>query len=249
VDDREGIGSGRPGSRPVGRELNPREADGAGAGHGPGRFATPQYTGDYGATPAGSPQTGALPLDQPYDRSAYGHYEPGERYTPQTQPQVLPLPDGITYASWGSRCGAWFIDLFLQFLCVVPAFAAGELIRGTLDPGEVAGAGPRVLYGVLYGLGWLVGFYQWAWRQGARGQSWGKQLMGIHLVSANDFQPPGGAIGLARHLLRGVFWGLTFGIYLFVTAFWPLSDIRMQTLDDKLVNTLVVRLPPERAVF
>jgi uncharacterized RDD family membrane protein YckC len=245
VNDQEGHVSGEP--DPFrGRELNPREGE---VRSGPGRFATPQYSGDYGAEYAGP--AGAVPLDPAYDRSAYGHYEAGQAYTPsrRDRARMLPLPAGITYASWGSRFGAWVVDLLAQLACLAPAVGAAVLVDSALGTTEIRSTGAQLLVVVVYVLGWLAGIYQITWRQGARGQSWGKQAMGIHLVNANDFQPPGGAIGIARYVLRSVFSGMTCGVYLLVTAFWPLSDPRMQTLDDKLMNTVVVRLPPERAVF
>jgi uncharacterized RDD family membrane protein YckC len=252
VDDPEGTGPGEP-TPPVGRELHQPPGD---ARSGPGRFAAPAYAGtEYGAPQYGAPQYGTpahgstVPVDQPYDRSQYGHYD-GQPYVPvrgtNAKKQLLPLPDGVEYASWGSRFAAFLVDVVALSGCIVPALVARAVVDSTVDAGPDRSALGAVIIGAVY-LGSLAAcLYQMTWRQGARGQSWGKQLMRIHLVRADDVRPPGGLVGIARYLVRSTFATVTGGIYTIVTALWPLADVRMQTLDDKLVNTLVVRLPRQR---
>jgi uncharacterized RDD family membrane protein YckC len=82
---------------------------------------------------------------------------------------------------------------------------------------------------------WNVG-----WRQGATGQSIGKGILRIRLVRMADGVPPGGGIGLGRYFIRTILGGVTSGVYTLVTLLWPLWDERRQTLDDKIVSTLVV---------
>jgi len=130
-------------------------------------------------------------------------------------------------------------------VALLPGMAA--LIAGAAadSDGEL---GPDQPNGALIGLGVLllvagIGFQAWhqGWRQGAQGQSFGKQVVGVRLVSVERGVPPGGWVGLGRLALRGVLGNCTQGIYSIVTFLWPLWDPQRQTLDDKIFKTLVVR--------
>ena len=50
-----------------------------------------------------------------------------------------------------------------------------------------------------------------------------------------------GGAGLGRLLLRQLLGGASCGLYAFATYLWPLWDPQRQSLDDKIVRTLVVR--------
>jgi uncharacterized RDD family membrane protein YckC len=204
---------------------------------GPGRFAAPRYTGsEYGA-----PDQAAYTA---LERASYGHYD-GQPYVPRRDDpakQLMPLPEGIRYASWGSRFAAYLVDI----LSLTALFLVADVMYTVVGPGSAGGVFLGTAVWVTAALSWL---YQMTWRQGVRGQSWGKQLLRIHLVSAVDHRPPGGAVGIGRWLVRSCLASASAGIYTFVTALWPLSDERMRTLDDKMSGTLVVRLPREQARY
>lgn len=92
----------------------------------------------------------------------------------------------------------------------------------------------------------IAGFVAWlfnvCWTQGHTGQSWGKRVAGIHLIREDRFMAPGGGVGVARFVVRNVLGNATCGVYSLLTVLWPLWDERSQTIDDKIVHTLVVRL-------
>jgi uncharacterized RDD family membrane protein YckC len=88
-------------------------------------------------------------------------------------------------------------------------------------------------------LGVVLTVAVWIWnpvvRQGRRGQSLGKQALGIRLVSAQTAQPIGAGAAFGReivHVVDGV---------LYLGYLWPLWDARKQTFADKIVGSVVVR--------
>jgi uncharacterized RDD family membrane protein YckC len=146
---------------------------------------------------------------------------------------------GAALASYGQRVGAYLIDgviaaipgLIGYILIFVAAAAAND---GRANGGLAAIGGLLILVSVLFAI-WNQG-----WRQGATGQSIGKGIMKIKLVRAADGVPPGGGVGLGRWFIRQILSGLTSGVYGVITLLWPLWDERRQTLDDKILSTLVV---------
>jgi uncharacterized RDD family membrane protein YckC len=182
---------------------------------------------------------------QPWPPPAYGTALPQGFGPPPLPP---PLPPGVTYASWRSRGAAFLVDVVALVALLVPVGAIGGGLAGALaDP--VTGTPPAwvfVLIGVL--LLAALGFWlrMFCWQAGSIGQTWGKRVAGIHLVSERTLQPPGGWIGVARYGLRSALGNATCGVYSLVTMLWPLWDERNQTLDDKIMETVVVRFPERR---
>jgi uncharacterized RDD family membrane protein YckC len=186
----------------------------------------------------GPPQSGPPARSGP--QAQYGppaHYGPPARFGPP------PLPPGMSYAPWGRRALAYVVDVLLLFACFLPTLVVVGVIgaiAGSDDDWPVAGTVALILVMIAGLLAWL---YQMTWRQGVRGQSWGKQLTGIHLVRVVDLRPPGGGVGIGRYAVNWALGNASCGIYSLVNAVWPLADDRNQSLDDKILNTLVVRLP------
>jgi uncharacterized RDD family membrane protein YckC len=150
---------------------------------------------------------------------------------------------GGALASWGRRALALIVDALALVALSVP----GVAVIGLGAAADSDRSGPDQPNGVLVALGValavggvVVQFWQQGWRQGSRGQSWGKQALGIRLVRLADGVPPGGGIGLGRMLLRMVFGNVSCGIYTVLTYLWPLWDDNRQTLDDKIFSTVVV---------
>jgi uncharacterized RDD family membrane protein YckC len=81
----------------------------------------------------------------------------------------------------------------------------------------------------------------WLWnrvfKQGRTGQSVGKKAMGIRLVEERTGQPVGPGMSFVREIVH-VVDGIAYIGYL-----WPLWDDKKQTFADKILSTLVVRLP------
>lgn len=205
-----------------------------------------------GQAPYGQPQYGQPQYGQP----PYGQDQGQQPWSPQAPPDQPPAygqtawgapPPGygvpaVTYASWGSRALALILDAIFAFLLFVPGLA---VIIGAAASAETEDdvSGPLIALGVLLMLaGLVVMFWNQGWRQGSVGWSWGKQVMKIKLVRATDAQPPGGWIGIGRLFLRSVLGNVTLGVYTLLTYLWPLWDDRNQSLDDKMLDTLVVKV-------
>jgi uncharacterized RDD family membrane protein YckC len=149
------------------------------------------------------------------------------------------IPAGAVLASYGQRVAAYLIDALIALLLTVPGTVLIVVAALSADDGGVNG-GLIAVGVVLILVGVAVHVWNQGWRQGVIGQSWGKGIMHIRLVRVADGVPPGGGIGLARYFLRQLLGNATGGIYTVVDLLWPLWDDRRQTLDDKIVSTLVV---------
>lgn len=186
---------------------------------------------------------------QPYSQQAPAYDEQQAYGSPWGSP-----PPGYgggartDYASWGARAGALILDGIFATLLFIPALAAfiaaaagAETVTNSDGTTTVTDANGALLAlgGLLALAAFLVSVWNVGWRQGAKGQSWGKQVVGIKLVKESTGQPPGGGLGLGRYLLRQV---LNFVPFFFLIDYlWPLWDDKNQTLVDKIVSTLVVR--------
>ncbi|WP_457254792.1 RDD family protein [Pedococcus sp. P5_B7] len=152
-------------------------------------------------------------------------------------------------AGWLTRVAARLIDDLVQVVGTLPYVvglvmllglqSSGATIYQSVDPARqtdhvtvIAGLG-------LMGLGGILSLVIWIWNrvvhQGRTGQTLGKAVMKIVLVSSTTGKPVGPASALAReiaHLVDGV---------LYIGYLWPLWDPRKQTLADKIVGTMVTQ--------
>ncbi len=208
---------------------------------GPQPYGQPPYgQPPYGQPPYGQPQYGQPPYGQP---PAYGQgYGFGS---------VGGLPAGVQHASWGARLGAYLLDYLTMLGTAIPAVVC-LVIGAATAPGALDGTDGSPLPAVFIGLAILLAllplaFVVWnTYRTGATGQSVGKRWVGIHLVAVATLQPPGPGPAFGKYILRSLASQATCGIYGLLTALWPLWDVQSQTLDDKVVSTLVVRFPGHR---
>jgi uncharacterized RDD family membrane protein YckC len=129
------------------------------------------------------------------------------------------LPAELPFASWGRRAGALLLDTLIVIvgLTILAGFAFVPFFAILLLP-------------ALYH--WLM--------VGAWGQTLGKLALGIRVVRASDGAAAGYAHALARVVSVSVFGFLV--VPLLLAYLWPLWDERNQTLYDKLVGTVVVRV-------
>ena len=93
----------------------------------------------------------------------------------------------------------------------------------------------------------VIGYIVWWLFVLGRGQTPGKQIVGIHVIK-DDGEPSGWGYTFLREfvikfLLVGMLSYWTIGILKLVDYLWPLWDRakKMQTLHDKLLGTIVVR--------
>ena len=163
-------------------------------------------------------------------------------------------PDWVL-ASYGQRVGAWLIDgiFFVPLIFVVLVLVQLGLFVGFYawyfgDLSDISVDMPIIFWVALslflilmscYIIWWLVAL--------GRGQTPGKQIMGIRVIKDNG-EPSGWAYTFLREfvikgLLVGILLFQTLGVAPLVNYLWPLWDKaeKMQTLHDKLLGTLVVR--------
>ena len=160
------------------------------------------------------------PPQQGYGQQPYGQpqgYSQGGAY---------PGPSPSAYTHWGTRLGAYAIDVIAPYIAVLVIVAILNAISSTL--GSI---------GLILYLG-LFGFEIWNLfvRQGKTGQTIGKGLFGIMLIDEKTGRPPGGGMTFARYLLKF----FVDSLLCYVGWLFPLWDAKRQTISDKIVHTVVV---------
>ena len=135
---------------------------------------------------------------------------------------------GAPLAEWIQRVVAWLIDgaIIFAFYIVIWILAL------------VLGAVSDALGAIVLIVGYLaaVGYSFWIYYlNGATGQSPGKALTGLKVVSETDGTLIGGGMGIVRglaHFLDSLVCGLGY--------FLPLFDAKKQTISDKVIKTVVL---------
>ena len=158
----------------------------------------------------------------------------------------------VPMASWGRRVAARIIDTLVQAVGLIPHVLGVAVLAAAVPPGQdtspgqlATGAplGQGAALGTLltalgmFFLGAVLSLGIWLWNrvmlQGRTGQSIGKSVMKIVLVSTSSGEPPGAGTALVRevvHLLDEV---------LLLGYLWPLWDPKRQTFADKILGTVV----------
>jgi len=220
----------------------------AAPGYGEQPYGQPSYPqGSYGQESHPQGSYGQQSFGPAYPPPAYGPWlsaQPGYLVPGYGQPGYGQLAPRNDYASWGKRVGAYLID-FLPALVAQALMLVGYGIfvvdrvqsAGTGSPAPTApGVVPMVIGFVLTlaALGWQI-YNRWI-VAGRTGQSLGKRILKIRLLSEETNQPIGPLNAFLRDLVH-VVDGLAYVGYL-----WPLWDEKRQTLADKLMQTVVVDL-------
>ena len=132
---------------------------------------------------------------------------------------------GLRLAGWGRRAAALVLDWLLLIAVIV---AVGAWTFSVVQAAAF-----------LFTIFVLPSVYQWL-MIGRSGQTLGKMALGVRVVRGED----AGRVGYARAAGRAASaWVLGFLVLpLWLAYLWPLWDRRNQTLYDKLVNTIVVRV-------
>ena len=196
---------------------------------GYGSQNVPPY--DYPAPPGPVGYPGGYPLPQ----NGYG--------------QPVPYAAGMAgpplrndYARWGRRVGASLVDQAPSIVGGI-VFNIGYIYwligvsRSGSTPDFTTGLVPMIVGAalILIGLGWTI-YNRWV-VAGRTGQSLGKRLTKIMLISEETGLPIGGVNAFLRdlvHILDG---------FAYVGYLWPLWDERRQTFADKILRTVVVLAP------
>ena len=163
-------------------------------------------------------------------------------------------PDWVL-ASYGQRVGAWALDfvgfalplilLIIGVVIFVLIFLFGEVGILHFAAFVLLGTIGIVVVGILVMV--MIGYIVWWLIVLGRGQTPGKQIVGIRVIK-DDGSPSNWGYTFLREfviklLLVGFISDVTFGIARLVDYLWPLWDKaeKMQTLHDKLLGTIVVR--------
>jgi uncharacterized RDD family membrane protein YckC len=137
-----------------------------------------------------------------------------------------------SYANWLQRVGAYLID---SVIAGVPSWIGLPFYIGSTDAnGKPSGAGLAVyLVLSLVSLGLQI-YNRWI-LAGRTGQSWGKRVLRIRLISEQTGQPIGGGMAFLRDICH-----IVDAIICYIGFLFPLWDAKRQTLADKIVKTVVV---------
>lgn len=183
--------------------------------------------------------------------------QPPPGYRPPPSPGQIPPSHGqpahtggraVPYAGWLVRVGAQIVDGLIALAVTIIPLIIGLVItlrHVETDPttGEISG-GISLLGILILALTFIlyVGFDIWnrGVRVGTKGQSFGKQLLGVRIVRDVDGQLLGGGGGFVRWLMSFVL-SITACVGL-LDVLWPLWDDKKQTLHDKIVSSVPIRV-------
>lgn len=217
-----------PGSWGYGSPPPPRSGGSGGYGNAP---PPPVGYGDYGygSTPPYTPRQGSA------SGGGYGSYGFGE-----TTPPWVAQTGG--YASYWARAGGYILDAIIVAIISVVV----QLPLHGWHTAYTNTAGTRVGHlqfdmAALVLQAAIVTVYATVFLGARRGQTPGMMAARIRLVSADS----GGPVGYGRALARAVL-AYVLGIVLFfplvIDLLWPIWDKRNQTLHDKAVRSVVIKV-------
>lgn len=223
------------GERPESGPTAP-SADGATSGPQPPAPSRPQYPA-YPGEPGGVAPSAPEPWGPATAAAPAATTGP-----PRAQPVAGP---GVEPAGWWIRVAAAVVDWLVPTVLTVVPFVAGLVVafsgsRYDEATDTVTDVQPGGL--VITGLSMVafVAFDVWnrGLRVGYRGESLGKQLVGVRVVR-RDGTVTGALEGFFRWLV-GLFLQWTF-VGLLLDLLWPLGNDDRQTLHDKAIGTFPVR--------
>jgi uncharacterized RDD family membrane protein YckC len=130
------------------------------------------------------------------------------------------------YSDWITRVGAYLID-------AAPVIAVA-IVAGILESAIGSLIFDVFMSFVLFVA--FIGYMAWnRWIQGGQGQTIGKKMLNIKLVSEETGQPIGTMNAFLRDLCHFVD-----GIICDIGYLFPLWDPKRQTLADKIMKTVVI---------
>ncbi len=144
-----------------------------------------------------------------------------------------PGTDPGPLADWGTRVLATLVDGGILLGVVLAGFILA-FILGLISTAL------GVLVGLLVYLVAIAGSFYFYYMNGAAGQTPGKKIIGIKVVSEETGQVIGGGLGIVRglaHFLDGFF---------FIGYLFPLWDPKRQTFADKIMKTVVLSGLPKQ---
>ncbi len=129
-------------------------------------------------------------------------------------------------ADWGARALGYLIDAALVLIVWVPLYVIGLIVSTAfIDLGALAAL--------------LIAIY-FAVQVGQSGQSPGMRTIGLKCISQTTGQTIGPGLAIVRTLAHFVD-----SLICYVGWLFPLWDKNRQTLADKIMSTIVVRVPSQ----
>ncbi len=189
----------------------------------PGYGSAPPPPPAYGTPPP--PAYGQQPPSQPYDQPAPYSSAPPPAYG-AAPPGYGGAPEGMAgaLAQWPQRALGGLID----FIALSIPFYILSAIGGN--------KGPLYILGVVY----LIGITIWNryLKGGSTGQTIGRGVAGVRVVSEKTGEPIGAGMAFVRDLAH-----LVDSVICYVGWLFPLWDSKRQTLADKIIGTVSVVAP------
>ena len=133
-------------------------------------------------------------------------------------PYTSSAPTVSPYANWGLRVGAYLIDIAPIVIIDVIFFRISFVVGLLLS---------------LAALGWTI-YNRW-YQAGTTGQSLGKKVLHLRLVSDQSGEPIGALMAFVRDICHFVD-----AVICYVGFLFPLWDAKRQTIADKIVGTVVI---------
>ena len=178
---------------------------------------------DWGAVPGGG-----APGQPPYGGQQLPPY--GQFGSPQANWAPTSLPQG-ELALWPQRALGWVVDWAIGAVPYIVLFILSRAI-GT------------VFFTVIGALWALVIAIWFSVQVGQYGSTPGMRVAGLKCVKAGTGQTIGGGLGFVRALIHVVASWLCFVPFI-IDMLFPLWDAQRQTLADKIMGTVVLKVPPE----
>ncbi len=201
----------------------------------------PTYPGP--EQPPTPPPAGSQPPPPPpgYQPPPPPGYQPPPQQPYGATPQSSPFGE---YASWWSRVGAYLLDGLIGFAIAVVPLAVGAILAFKdleADPitDEISGdVDPLGILILVLGVVALIAFGIWnhVFRQGRKGQTVGKSIVGIQVLKEETGQFIGAGMAFLRTILSSILGNACFLNYL-----WPLWDNKKQTWHDMIIKSVVVK--------
>jgi uncharacterized RDD family membrane protein YckC len=144
-----------------------------------------------------------------------------------------PPPSSGELADWGQRALGYLVDAAFGIGVVIVGFILAAIIGAV-----VHGLGILILF-----VAYIASFAYWITqliKQGRTGQTVGKKVVGLKLIYENTGQTVGGGTSVIRAIAHFVD-----SLICYIGWLFPLWDAKRQTIADKIVGTVVVRVPKQ----
>jgi uncharacterized RDD family membrane protein YckC len=136
-------------------------------------------------------------------------------------PQGYGNGPAVNYANWAQRVGAALIDAAPGIVLAIINSAVGSIALSLVI--------------TLISLGITI-YNRW-YLAGTIGQSWGKMVLHLKLISESTGGPIGPGMAFARDIVH-----ILDALPCFIGYLFPLWDAKRQTFADKILNTIVVTI-------